>query len=305
MGGRAPRSSRLMTTLACLGLGYAAAHYVATFGKRFDRVIGTTRSLREAADAADHGVEMIVFDGTAASPELVARVEDSDALLISAPPSESADPVLACLADAIASGRARTIVYLSTIGVYGDSSGAWVDEESAPKPGSARSVSRLAAEEAWRRFGAENSKAVAVLRLAGIYGPGRNALVTLTEGTARRIVKSGQVFNRIHVTDIAQAIDACFARGAAGTFNLADDEPAPPQDVIVFAAELLRKPPPPEVPFEEARATMSAMAQSFYAENRRVRNDKLKQALGVRLAYPTYRDGLRALLSAGEGTGKG
>ena len=284
-----------MAMLACLGLGYTAAHYVATFGKRFDHVIGTTRSLREAAGAADHGVEMIAFDGTAVSPELVARVKDSDALLISAPPSESGDPVLACLADAIASGRARTIVYLSTIGVYGDSSGAWVDEESAPKPGSARSVARLAAEKAWRRFGAANGKALAILRLAGIYGPGRSALVTLAEGKAGRIVKPGQVFNRIHVTDIAQAIDACFARGAAGTFNLADDEPAPPQDVIAFAADLMGKPPPPEVPFQEARASMSAMAQSFYAENRRVRNDKLKQALGVRLAYPTYREGLRAL----------
>jgi nucleoside-diphosphate-sugar epimerase len=283
-----------MATLVCLGLGYSATHYVATFGNRFDRVIGTTRSLREAAKPPDPRVELIAFDGRTASPELVACVEDSDALLISAPPSETGDPVLACLADAIARGRAR-IVYLSTIGVYGERGGAWVDEESAPKPGSKRSTARLAAEEAWCRFGAENGKAVAILRLAGIYGPGRNALVTLAEGTARRIVKPGQVFNRIHVTDIAQAIDACFAQAAAGVFNLADDEPAPPQDVIAFAAELLGKAPPPEIPFDEARAAMSAMAQSFYAENRRARNVKLKQTLGVRLAYPTYREGLRAL----------
>jgi nucleoside-diphosphate-sugar epimerase len=203
--------------------------------------------------------------------------------------------VLACLAEAIARGRARAIVYLSTIGVYGDSGGAWVDEESPPKPRSPRSAARLAAEEAWRRFGAESGKAIAVLRLAGIYGPGRNALVTLADGTARRIVKPGQVFNRIHVTDIAQAIDTCFAQRAAGVFNLADDAPAPPQDVIAFAAELLGKAPPPEIPFDDARAALSAMAQSFYAENRRVRNTKLKTALGVRLAYPTYREGLRAL----------
>jgi nucleoside-diphosphate-sugar epimerase len=280
--------------LICLGLGYSAAHYVATFGKRFDRVIGTTRSLREAARPPDPRVELIAFDGTTASSELITSVEDSDALLISAPPGETGDPVLACLADAIARGRAR-IVYLSTIGVYGDSGGAWVDEESVPKPGSTRNAARLAAEEAWRRFGAANGKAVAILRLAGIYGPGRNALVTIAEGTARRIVKPGQVFNRIHVTDIAQAIDACFAQAATGVFNLADDEPAPPQDVIAFAAELLGKAPPPEIPFDEARPAMSAMAQSFYGENRRVRNVKLKQTLGVRLAYPTYREGLRAL----------
>jgi nucleoside-diphosphate-sugar epimerase len=284
-----------MKTLACLGLGYSAAHYVATFGKPFDRVIGTSRGPRDDDEPPDPRVEMIAFDGITASPELAAHVEESDALLVSAPPGESGDPVLAGLADAIARGRARSIVYLSTIGVYGDSGGGWVDEASAPKPLSPRSVARLAAEEAWRRFGSENGKAVAILRLAGIYGPGRNALVALAEGTARRIVKPGQVFNRIHVTDIAQAIDACFAQGAAGVFNLADDEPAPPQDAIAFAAELLGKQPPPEIPFDEARAAMSAMAQSFYAENRRVRNAKLKQTLGVRLAYPTYREGLRAL----------
>jgi nucleoside-diphosphate-sugar epimerase len=291
-----------MATLVCLGLGYSAAHYVATFGKRFDRVIGTTRNLREAAKPPDPRVELIAFDGTTASPELITSVDESDALLISAPPGETGDPVLACLADTIARGRAR-IVYLSTIGVYRERGGAWVDEESAPKPGSPRSVARLGAEEAWRRFGAENGKTVAILRLAGIYGPGRNALVTLAEGTARRIVKSGQVFNRIHVTDIAQAIDACFAQAATGAFNLADDEPAPPQDVIAFAAELLGNAPPPEIPFDDARAGMGAMAQSFYAENRRVRNAKLKQTLGVRLAYPTYREGLRALFAAGEGRG--
>jgi len=283
-----------MQNLLCIGLGYSAAHYVATFGKRFDRVTGTSRTLR-ALSKSGPPVEMIAFDGVAPSADLVARVAESDSLLISAPPGDSGDPVLACLADAIARGRARSIVYLSTIGVYGDRGGDWVDEESVPRPGSARSAARCTAEDAWRRFGADNAKRVAILRLAGIYGPGRNALVTLAQGTARRIVKPGQVFNRIHVTDIAQAIDACFAQGADGVFNLTDDEPAPPQDMIAFAAELLGMTPPPEIPFEAARATMSAMAQTFYAENRRVRNSKLKNALGVRLAYPTYREGLRAL----------
>jgi nucleoside-diphosphate-sugar epimerase len=291
-----------METLVCIGLGYSAAHYL-SISKQFDRVVGTKRNLRDAALPSERHVELIEFDGTTAPAELIARVEGSDALLISAPPGETGDPVLARLADAIARGRTRAIVYLSTIGVYGDTGGAWVDEDTVPRPGSPRSVARLAAEEAWRRLGAENGKSVAVLRLAGIYGPGRNALVTLANGTARRIVKPGQVFNRIHVTDIVQAIDACFTQRASGIFNLADDEPAPPQDVIAFAADLMGKAPPPEIPFEEARAGMSAMAQSFYAENRRVRNDKLKQTLGVRLAYPTYRDGLRALFAAGEESG--
>jgi nucleoside-diphosphate-sugar epimerase len=287
-----------METLVCIGLGYSAAHYV-SISKQFDRVIGTKRNLRDAALPSERHVELIEFDGTTAPAELIARVEESDALLISAPPGETGDPVLARLADTIARGRARSIVYLSTIGIYGDTGGAWVDEDTVARPGSPRSVARLAAEEAWRRLGAQYDKSVAVLRLAGIYGPGRNALVTLANGTARRIVKPGQVFNRIHVTDIVQAIDACFTQRASGIFNLADDEPAPPQDVITFAAGLTGKPPPPEIPFDEARNGMSAMAQSFYAENRRVRNDKLKQTLGVRLAYPTYRDGLRELFAAG------
>ncbi|MBV8823656.1 MAG: NAD-dependent epimerase/dehydratase family protein [Bradyrhizobiaceae bacterium] len=288
-----------MRNLVCIGLGYCAVRYAGMFGKKFDRVVGTTRELRGSVRSPGlRTVDIIPFDGRTASPEVVARVEESDAVLISAPPGQSGDPVLASLADNIARGRARSIVYLSTIGVYGDTGGAWVDEGSAPRPGSARSAARLAAEEAWRRFADQHGKSVAILRLAGIYGPGRNALVTLSEGKARRIVKPGQVFNRIHVTDIAQAIDASFAQRATGVFNLADDEPAPPQDVIAFAADLMGKPPPPEIPFDEARAGMSPMARSFYAENRRVRNAKLKQTLGVCLVYPTYREGLQALFNA-------
>jgi nucleoside-diphosphate-sugar epimerase len=296
-----------MTTLICLGLGYSAAHYVAAFGQRFDRIVGTARTAERAAQLAarpigPHNPDVLLFDGGTASRELVAAIEQSDCLLISAPPGQAGDPVLARLADAIARGRARTIVYLSTIGVYGNRDGDWVDEASDARPGAPRSAARLAAETAWRKFGAETSKRVAILRLAGIYGPGRNALVNLADGTARRIAKPGQVFNRIHVADIAQAIEACFVQEADGVFNLADDEPAPPQDVIAFAAALRGVPAPPEIPFDQARGAMTAMAQGFYAENRRVRNDKLKATLGVRLAYPTYREGLRALFAAGDGS---
>ena len=296
-----------MRTLFCFGLGYSCEHYLARFGARFDRVIGTVRTPDKAAALVStlgkqRPLEMLTFDGTAASPELIKQIAEADAILTSVPPGPTGDPVLAHFADELArSTRLRSVVYLSTIGVYGDSGGAWVDETSEPRPGAARGQARLAAERAWQQLG-DAGRAVAVLRLAGIYGPGRNALVNVANGTAKRIVKAGQIFNRIHVDDITQAIDACFAHAASGLFNVADDEPAPPQDVIAFAADLLGVPPPPEIPFADAQAAMSPMAQSFYAENRRVRNDKLKRELGVRLMHPTYREGLRALLVAGEGT---
>jgi dTDP-4-dehydrorhamnose reductase len=292
-----------MSTLVCFGLGYSAEHFVGMYGDGFDHIVGTVRGAERAAVLSAHlagHLKAYVFDGTSAAPELRHAVAEADLVLVSVPPDENGDPVLAAFGDDLASARRlRAIVYLSTVGVYGDRGGEWVDEETPAKPASPRSRERLAAEQAWQQLGARRGIAVAILRLAGIYGPGRNALVTLAEGTARPIVKPGQVFNRIHVTDIAQAIDACFAQGASGVFNLADDKPTPPQDVIAFAAELMERPGPPEIPFDEARASMSAMAQSFYAENRRVRNEKLKQILGVRLAYPTYREGLRALFGAG------
>jgi nucleoside-diphosphate-sugar epimerase len=187
---------------------------------------------------------------------------------------------------------------LSTVGVYGDHGGAWVDEESTPQPDSDRGRERLAVEHAWQKFGQRSRAAVAILRLAGIYGPGRNAFVQIARGDARRIVKPGQVFNRIHVGDIAQAIDAAFARAAAGIFNVADDEPSPAGDPIVFAAQLLGLEPPPEIAFAEAAPSMSPMGLSFWQECRRVRNGKLKRELGVSLLYPTYREGLRALFEA-------
>ena len=171
----------------------------------------------------------------------------------------------------------------------------WVDEETPPRPDSERAGERLAVEQAWQTFGRRSHKAIAILRLAGIYGPGRNALVQIARGEARRIVKPGQVFNRIHVADIAQAIDAAFARDANGIFNVTDDEPTPPADPTVFAAQLLGRDPPPEIQFEDVVSLMSPMALSFWQDCRRVRNSKLKRKLGVTLDYPTYREGLRGL----------
>jgi nucleoside-diphosphate-sugar epimerase len=288
-----------MVTLLCFGLGYSAQHWLASYAGRFERIVAT---VRDAAHAAELNAQarpvctVLVFDGTAVSTELRTAIAEADAVLVSIPPDRGGDPVLAACGDALAHAvHLTSIVYLSSVGVYGDHSGAWVDEASDCRPQAERDRLRLAAEQAWQALGLRLGVPVAVLRLAGIYGPGRNALDNLRRGTARRIAKPGQVFNRIHVADIAQAIEAAFERRASGIFNLADDAPTPPGDPIVFAARLLGMEPPPEIPFAEARATMSEFAASFYADIKRVRNGKLTSVLGVALKYPTYREGLSAL----------
>jgi nucleoside-diphosphate-sugar epimerase len=296
-----------MTSLFCFGLGYSARHAIATCDEHLDGVAGTVRGAEAAQEISRNGiagrsVRAFAFDGVTAVPDLVDALAGIDWLLVSVPPDEGGDPVLRHYGEALARAtRLSTIVYLSTIGVYGDQDGAWVDETAEPQPGSARSRARLAAEQAWAALAARRNTPLAILRLAGIYGPGRNALVQVAGGSARRIAKPGQVFNRIHVADIAQAVAAAFVRHAAGIFNVADDEPGAPGDPVAFAAGLLGRAPPAEVPFDEAARTMSPMALSFYGESKRVRNETMKRALGVRLAYPTYREGLRALLADGEG----
>jgi nucleoside-diphosphate-sugar epimerase len=290
---------RLMTTLMCLGFGYCAEHFVATFGHKFEHITGTVRGAERSAILnaydTDH-LRALVFDGHNATPELTSAIGEADDVLVSVPPKDNGDPVFDVLADVLAAAKhLRSIVYLSTVGVYGDQGGDWVDEQTPTRPDLERGRERLAAERAWQDFGARRGIAVAILRLAGIYGPGQNALVQIARGKARRIVKPGQVFNRIHVGDIGQAIDAAFTREATGIFNLADDEPAPAGDPIVFAAQLMGRQPPPEIAFEDTAPSMSPMALSFWQDCRRVKNDKLKQELGVTLRYPTYREGLRAL----------
>ncbi|MFZ3339126.1 MAG: NAD-dependent epimerase/dehydratase family protein, partial [Xanthobacteraceae bacterium] len=241
-----------MSQLICLGLGYSAEHYVAAFGQTFDRIIGTMRSKERAAvlNAYDGDrLRALVFDGQSTPRELHQAIVAADAALISIPQDAGGDPVLRACGDAIAQAKnLRSIIYLSTIGVYGDRGGDWVDEKTPPSPESARGRERLAAERAWQDFGARHGIAIVVLRLAGIYGPGRNALLQVARGDARCIVKPGQIFNRIHVADIAQAIDAAFTRKESGIFNIADDEPSPPGDPLVFAAQLLGVAPPPEIP---------------------------------------------------------
>jgi nucleoside-diphosphate-sugar epimerase len=295
-----------MTTLVCLGFGYSAQHYVARHGARYARIIGTTRSEQNAAELAERTfggrrVEMVVFDGAAASPALVEAVTHANVLLVSISPDHGADPTLAHLRDAIAAAPGLSaIVYLSTIAVYGNHDGSWIDEDTPLTPALTRAEDRIEAERAWQALGAARGVPVAVIRIAGIYGPGQNALETVKSGRARRIVKPGQVFNRIHVSDLGDIIDGAtnlaLTRGAGGVFNAADDEPTPPGDPIVFAAGLLGVAPPPEIPFEEAKKTMSPFAVSFYGESKRVRNARIKSVLGVKLRYPTYREGLRALM---------
>lgn len=292
--------------LFAFGLGYCAQDFIARFGDLFDSIAGTVRSADKAAELASDRVETFVFGPDREDPKLAEKMLAADVLLISIPPGVSVDPVLARFGHRIASQRTpQTIIYLSTIGVYGDRQGEWVDETRIPTPTSPRSVTRLQAEKSWAAIGKGQGlgkdKKVHILRLAGIYGPGRNALINLKEGKAHRIIKPDQVFNRVHVEDISRAIAAAIAyEGPGAVWNVADDAPAPPQDVVAYAAMLMGVEPPPEQPIETAE-DISPMTRSFYAENKRASNRKLKEELGVDLAYPTYRVGLEALWEAGEG----
>jgi len=286
-----------MTHLFCFGLGYSAQALARDLLKQGWRVGGTARS-REAVDELKRsGFDALVFDGLQPGRGVGDALRSATHALVSIPPLAYGDPAMALHARELeASPSLKWIGYLSTIGVYGDHAGAWIDEETPATPTHERSRWRLAAEDAWLAFGARSGKRVQIFRLPGIYGPGRSAIDRLREGTAQRIVKPGQVFNRVHVDDIAAALaEAMAGRGAHDVYNVTDDEPGPPQDVITYAAELLRIPPPPEVAFDEARLT--DMAKSFYAENKRVRNSRMRRELGVDLKFPSYREGLRAILA--------
>ena len=216
-------------------------------------------------------------------------------MLVSIPPDLEGDAVLRLLREEIAAlPDLGWIGYLSTVGVYGDWQGQWVDETSPTRPKSERSLRRVQAERAWLDLGRETGKRVQVFRLSGIYGPGRSVIDNLKAGTARRIVKPGQVFNRIHVDDIAQVLAAAIdSPSTHGIYNVSDDEPAPPEDVVAYAAELLGLPTPPAIAFEAAG--LDGMAASFWSECKRVSNARVKADLGLELLYPTYREGLKAL----------
>ena len=284
--------------LFCFGLGYSALALAETLQARGWRIVGTCRGAEKQRALAAHGIEALIFDRGRPLENAADALAGTTHLLISIPPDAAGDAVVDLHGDDIGGLKGLAWAgYLSTTGVYGDHAGGWVDEDTPRTPGGERGRRRVAAEDAWldlrRRFGVP----VHLFRLAGIYGPGRNALGTVRAGTARRIVKPGQVFSRIHRDDIVQALIASMGAPDPGAaYNLCDDEAAPPQDVILYACRLLGREPPPEIPFAEA--DLSPMARSFYADNKRVRNERMKQALGVSLKWPTYREGLQGLLAA-------
>jgi len=286
-----------MSHLFCFGLGYTARCLARRLVDAGWRASGTARTLEGANALAAEGFNAFVFDGSAPGPGVGEAIATATHVLVSAPPDAQGDPSLRHHAGDLAQAASLTwIGYLSTIGVYGDHGGGWVDETTAPDPSSERSRRRIDAEQAWLALGARKGVRTQIFRLAGIYGPGRSALDRLRQGTAQRIVKPGQVFNRIHVADIVEVLRAAIGgRGTHEIYNVTDDEPAPPQDVIAFAAQLLQMPPPPALAYEEAK--LSPMAASFYAQNKRVHNERLRHDLAVDLKFPNYRQGLQAILA--------
>ena len=282
--------------LFCFGLGYSARALVDALQADGWTVAGTCRGVEKQAALQANGIEAHLFDRGRPLDDPAAALAGATHVLSSVPPGETGDPVLEHhAADIAALSGLRWVGYLSTTGVYGDRGGDWVDEESDRTPSGARGQRRKDAEDGWLDLWRRDGAPVHLFRLAGIYGPGRNALETVRSGRARRVVKPGQVFSRIHVDDIAQALKASMgAPNPGAVYNLCDDEAAPPQEVVAFACDLLGVALPPEIPFEEAE--LSPMARSFYSDNKRVRNDRIKRELGVRLRWPTYRDGLRGLL---------
>lgn len=283
--------------LFCLGYGYTASAFAARLHSRGWTIAGTTTSPDKAKVMERNGVCAHVWRDGGFDP---GWLDGADALLISTPPGEAGCPAVNAAAGAIAARAKqwRWIGYLSTNGVYGDHDGAWVNEESELRGTSERALRRIEAENAWRGLAQENNLPLIVFRLPGIYGPGRSALDTVREGKAKRVYKEGQVFSRMHVDDIAAALEASMERPRLyDLYNLADDEPAPPQDVIEYACKLLGVEPPPLVPIEQA--ALSSMAKSFYADTKRVSNSRMKNSLGLTLRFPTYREGLDDIFRTG------
>ncbi len=277
-----------MNRFLSIGHGYSAARLATLLLAQGWQVVGTTRSEAAMGQIAETGVEPVLW-----GPQTRAEIGRASHILISVGPDRSGDPTLNAFGAELRAARPRWAGYLSTTAVYGDHGGGWVDEDTPLTPGTARGVARVEAEAAWAAMGLP----LHIFRLAGIYGPGRGPFEKVREGTARRILKPGQVFSRIHVDDIAGALMASIARPSPGSvYNICDDDPAPPEDVLSYAAQLLGLAEPPGVAFDKAE--MTEMARSFYAENKRVRNERMKRDLGYGLQYADYRAGLRGLLAA-------
>lgn len=287
-----------MTHMLFFGFGFCARALAPLLAARGVKLSATCRDDDRQGELEAAHITPLRLTQT---PLSAAQLDGVTHILLSAAPEDDGDPALPLLQDALAA-RAKTlhwIGYLSTTGVYGDHGGAWIDEDTPPGPIGARGQRRVEAEAAWGSLAAAHDLPLHYFRLAGIYGPGRNQLRSLKNGTARRIDKPGQVFSRIHVDDIAQVLAASIERPNPGrAYSVCDHEPAPPQDVVAFAAGLLHTTPPPLLPIDDV--VLSPMAKSFYADNKRIRNQRIVDELGVALIYPTYREGLRALFEAGD-----
>ncbi len=281
-------------TLLSIGHGYSAQALARLLLPRGWHIVGTTRSADKAGALRATGIKALLFPARDGDAALEAALREATHLLVSVAPDARGDPVLNAIGPQIAAADLHWAGYLSTTGVYGDHGGGWVDEDTPLTPGTDRGRWRVRAERDWSAL---PGLPLHIFRLAGIYGPGRGPFAKVRNGTARRIIKPGQVFSRIHVDDIARTLAASIARPDPGAvYNLCDDDPAPPQEVIAHAAELLGLPLPPVQGFD--RAGMAPLARSFYSENKRVRNDRIKRELQVKLAYPSYREGLAAMLAA-------
>ena len=287
------------------GAGYSGKAIGKLLSSEGASVAGTTRSVEKNQALEEAGVRPFVFDGSSLSEPLRAELAETTHLVQSIAPGNEGDPLIRlCGQPGIKAlmPKLEWIAYLSTVGVYGDHHGAWVNEDTELKPVSERSVERVDAEQAWQVIAARANLPLAVLRLSGIYGPGRNTFINLANGTARRLVKKDQVFNRIRVEDIAAATAFLAGPKTGGIFNVTDDLPSPPQDVVTEAARLMAMEAPPEQAFETAELT--PMARSFYGENKRVSNAKIK-ALGFNFQYPNYQMSLADLLGSGSWNQRG
>ena len=289
--------------LFCFGFGYTARALADRIVTNGARLTGTTTSADKANAMAKAGVTARIWRGDEFAPSWL---DDANALLISVPPGDEGCPAYIAAHKAIADrhGQWRWIGYLSTNGVYGDHDGAGVDEASPMRATTERAKRRITAEQQWLDLAARSNLPISVFRLPGIYGPGRSAIDTVLAGKARRIFKEGQVFNRMHVADIAAVLEAAIKQPRLhNIYNLADDEPSPPQDVIEYASGLLDRPVPPLLPIEEVE--MTPMARSFYADNKRISNQRIKDAFGISLQFPTYREGLKAIVDTMTGDNRG
>ncbi len=288
-----------MKRFFCFGYGYTCDYIGhALAGERSFVLSGTTRDSRKKQAMRDRGIDAYIFDYSHPLSDPLFILKDTTHLLISTPPGDDGDPSFLIHAEDIA--RIPTIEwvgYLSTTGVYGNRDGEWVDETSEVRPSSKRGSRRAKAEEQWRSLWKSYNLPVHIFRLAGIYGPGRSALDSVRAGIARRVEKPGYASSRIHVEDIVRVLLASMARPNPGSvYNVCDDCPSPSHEVIACACELLGVSPPPLIPIEEA--DLAPIARSFYADNKRVHNDKIKRELGVEIKYPDFRSGLAACLEA-------